>query len=46
MKGGDLSNFTAEDTASLTLATVDSAQKISGNAELIRSFFDHAGIPL
>ena len=46
MKGGDLSNFTAEDTETLTAVTVESAQKISDNAELIRSFFDHAGLPI
>ena len=46
MKGGDLSNFTAEDTAALTAATVESARKISGNVKLIRAFFDHAGLPI
>lgn len=46
MKRGDLSNFTAEDTDALTAAAVESAQKISGDAELIRSFFDHAGLPI
>jgi transposase len=46
MKGGDLSNFTAEDTETLTTAAVEAAQKISNNATLIRSFFKHAGLPI
>jgi transposase len=46
MKGGDLSNFTAEDTETLTTAAVESAQKISKNATLIRSFFKHAGLSI
>jgi transposase len=46
MKGGDLSNFTAEDTEALTTAAVESARKISKNATLIRSFFKHAKLPI
>jgi len=46
MKGTDLANFVGEDTEHLTSATVESAQYINNNPELIKSFFEHAGLKL